>query len=283
MQNPTFTSLQPAYQLHFYLCFKAHSSRALFKEDRVRERIVEVVDDVCARQDYHVLETQVSSDHVRLLVSLKPDKSVSDVVMMLKGNLSRELGRQSPGDPAMGKTAWLARGYFARGSGKADIEVVRNYVATQVPHHGYRGEWTEALEYRNARFRSPAFQQNHCVTILNYHVVLVTQNRASVFDETIAPNLFNYIVAVGNRHGFAVERMSVLPDHLHLIVEAAPNQSIEKVVLALANNTAYWMGKHYWGVLKQTDAWEVWRPSYYAGTVGEFTTAQVKRFLAGGN
>jgi len=73
--------------------------------------------------------------------------------------------------------------------------------------------------------------------------------------------------------------MSLLPDHVHLILEAVPSKSIDEIALALVNNTAYWMGKHYWGVLKQTGAWDVWQPSYYAGTVGEYTTAQVKRFL----
>ena len=32
-----------------------------------------------------------------------------------------------------------------------------------------------------------------------------------MFDETISPNLFKYILAVGDKHGFAIERISVLP------------------------------------------------------------------------
>jgi hypothetical protein len=47
------------------------------------------------------------------------------------------------------------------------------------------------------------------------------------------------------------------------------------------NNTQQWMMKRYLGVLKETDGWNVWQPSFYAGTVGEHTTAQVKRFLGG--
>ncbi|HEV8133813.1 MAG TPA: hypothetical protein VGP85_04025 [Pyrinomonadaceae bacterium] len=39
------------------------------------------------------------------------------------------------------------------------------------------------------------------------------------------------------------------------------------------------MTKNYGGVLKETGAWNVWQPSYYAGTVGEFTSAQVAKFL----
>ena len=49
--------------------------------------------------------------------------------------------------------------------------------------------------------------------------------------------------------------------------------------MAITNNTQYWMTKNYGGVLKETGAWNVWQPSYYAGTVGEFTAAQVAKFL----
>ena len=274
MPTPTFTSLEAAYQLHFYLCFKTHSSRPLFTSSAVQQTLTEVTAEVCNRNDYHLLETQVSPDHLRLLISLKPQHTVSGVVRMLKGNLSRELIRRS-----FGTSIQLARSYFARSSGKVDIQTVRDYVGRQVSHHGYRGKWTEALAYENSAFSSPAFELKHCVSILNYHLVFATQNRTPIFDDTIAPNLFDCIIAVGRKHGFALETVSILPDHMHLLLEARPDISIGDVALTIANNSAHWMGKRYWGVLKETQAREVWQPSYYAGTVGDYTTAEVKRFL----
>jgi REP element-mobilizing transposase RayT len=74
--------------------------------------------------------------------------------------------------------------------------------------------------------------------------------------------------------------MTVLPDHIHLLIEALPSLTIADCSLAIANNTRQWMEKKYWGVVKQADAWDVWRPSFSAGTVGEYTTAQVWRFLS---
>ena len=86
-------------------------------------------------------------------------------------------------------------------------------------------------------------------------------------------------MTVGRKHGFVVDRVGLLPDHIHLVIEAIPGLSVEDAVLGLLNNTHQWLLKHYSGVLKQTGAWDVWQPSYYAGTVGEYSTAQVKRFL----
>ncbi|MGH9829476.1 MAG: IS200/IS605 family transposase, partial [Blastocatellia bacterium] len=141
MESPTFTNLESAYQLHFYLCLKSHRMRPLFAKQDVRDALLEVAEDVCRREDYHLLESHTSETHFRLLVSLKPAHTVSQAVRMLKGNISRTLGLR------FGNTDdWLGRGYFARTSGTVDLDTVRVYVDQQVAHHGYRGKWTESLE-----------------------------------------------------------------------------------------------------------------------------------------
>ena len=112
---------------------------------------------------------------------------------------------------------------------------------------------------------------------------MVTQERIPIFDQFIAPRLFDYVLAIGRKHRFAVDRVSILPDHLHLIIEGVPTINLETYARAILENTRYWMTKHYDGVLKETQAWDVWQPSYYAGTAGEYTTAQLKKFLASGD
>ena len=162
-----------------------------------------------------------------------------------------------------------------------NLEAARRYVEKQPDHHGYRGEWTKPLKYGNPNFRSPAFSLAHCRSMLDYHLVLATQFRTPLFDEMIAPRLFDYLLVVGRKHGFAVDRISLLPDHMHLLLQAIPSLSIYECALAIINNTRQWMEKKFWGVLKQTNAWDVWQPSFYAGTVGEYATGQVKQFLRG--
>jgi putative transposase len=274
--------LEPAYQLHHYLIFRTHYLREMFQGQQENDLIDRTIQAVCEREQFHMLDRQIAINHVRLLVSLTPDQTVSQAVQRFKGNISRQFSLVFPNRLEQDRmpTLW-ARGYFARSSGKVDEETIRSYIDSQIAHHGYRGSWTEALRLRNPAFRSPAFSLGHCFTILQYHLVLETDFHIPVFDDAIASKLFQYVIAIGEKHGFAVDRMSVLPNHVHLLVEAVPSLSAASLANAVISNTQYWMEKNFWGVLKQTRAWDVWKPSYYVGTTGEFTTAEVRSFLSG--
>lgn len=274
--NPHFRAADPAYQLRFYFCFKTKYLEPTLKSKAARELTKDVLSNVCDREYYHLLETQITEDHIRLLISLRPHHTVSKTVRMLKGNLQRAYDRD------LNSEVRLARGYFARSSGSVDLERVRHYVESQVAHHGYEGTWTTALEFQNPNFEESVFSSAHNISLLNYHLVFVTQDRLAIFDETIAPKLFEYLIAIGSKHEFALERVSLLPDHMHMIIEGVPTKSVEQYALAIMQNTLYWMTKYYWGVLKETGGWNVWCDSYYAGTVGEFTSAQVSSFLRQG-
>ena len=284
MTLPPYKTLDSAYQLHFYLAFKTHRLKPLLELPDARALVSSVLEEVCNRQQYHLLQTNVTADHLSLLLSLKPQQSVSNTVQILKGNLSHRFGLalRHELEHHRAKSLW-GKGYFARSAGKVNLEAARAYVESQVNHHGYTGEWTKPLLYQNPDFRSPVFDLAHARCMLDYHLVLVTKFRAPLFDEVIAPKLFDYILAVGRKRGFGVERMSLLPDHMHLLLQAIPSLSIQDCALSIVNNTQQWMGKWFWGVLKQTQTWDVWQPSFYAGTVGEYSTAQMKQFLRLGN
>src|SRR5947208_1173277 len=144
---------------------------------------------------------QFNHSHLRLLLSLTPEQTISRAVKMLKGNLSRQFGRAFPDRLKRHQSRTpLAEGYFARSSGKVNLDLARKYLDAQTSHHGYKGAWTKPLKYRNPVFKYPAFQLPHSVCMLDYHLVFVTKSRTAVFHETIAPQLFQYVMAVGRKH-----------------------------------------------------------------------------------
>ena len=100
---------------------RSHSASNLFVHEPVCQTLTEVSHDVCEREQYHLLDTSISPDHMRLLVSLNPEHAVSRVVKMVKGNLSRKFGRRFPRkDRGQGlatlpeaRAAWISRPFKA--------------------------------------------------------------------------------------------------------------------------------------------------------------------------
>src|ERR1051325_7877415 len=167
--NPHFTALEAAYQLRYYLCFKTKYLKPALAVTETQELANQVLSEVCERNSYHLLETNINQDHLRLLISLQPQHTVCKTVRMLKGNLQYQFGKRLTAETK------VAEGYFARSAGMVDIECVRRYVDDR----------TQAPKFRNPTFVSPAFSFAHHVSILDYHLVLATQKRIPIFDEGI--------------------------------------------------------------------------------------------------
>jgi putative transposase len=238
---------------------------------------VEHIAAICERSKFHILESRSYPTHVRLLLSLRPEHSVADAVKEIKGNSSRLLCRQYGGfEPGR---VW-SRGYFAKSTGKVEEDVIATYIANQADHHGYkRGAAALVSEYDEPGMPLSLWRHNHSAFNLTHHVVLETERHARVFDDVTGKVLIEYWLRVAAKKGFQISQIRVLPDHSHLRVRLLPTMSVIECILALINNSSAMMTKHFWGVLKGANAWGVWEPSFYAGTTGDVTTAEIKSYL----
>ena len=274
MQLAHFTTLNWAYQLHYYICFRTHRRRECVAENRSAETLVSALTEICQRHDYRMLESKVYPDHLRCLLSLRPEQAISAAIQTIKANSSRECNQR------LGLAAPLwARGYLARGVGRAPLSVVKQYLDQQSEHHGY-----------DKRVRPPIFRYRaeepvnlsvaHAAFELNHHLVFATRYRRGVFSSELGKTLGDYWLKVAEKHGFAIDRMTIVPDHAHLLVRIAPKISIADCVMALLNNGQYYIGKYQPQALIEAGVDQLWQASAYAGTRGEFTTALIKHWLS---
>jgi len=269
-----FTELQWAYQLHFYICFRTRWRREKFGEPKRGASLSRLLAEVCTNHGYHLLQHKVYPDHLRCLLSLKPDQAISVVINKLKSNISREFGAEFALEPPL----W-ATGYLARSVGRVRIQAVRHYLAHQGEHHGYSGRVNPPV-FRYRSDRSAALRAAHAVFDFNYHLVFATLYRNSVFGSTLGGELVDYWLKVAEKRGFSLDDASVLPDHVHLLVRLAPKMSIEECAHLLMNNSQHWIGTQHTTALLGAKIDRLWQPSAYAGTCGKVTTAMVKSFLA---
>jgi putative transposase len=265
-----YTHLEWAYQLHYHLCFRTHRRRVFGATDLLSDVLTRIYE----LHDYHGLEIKLRPTDVQLLLSLKPEHAISDVLKKIKGESSNFLCRQLEIAPPL----W-ARGYLARTSGKVRLAAAQSYLDNQTSHHGYDSRPLSPV----FRFQNPIPTQlsmAHAVFDLKYHLVLSTTFRECVFDSALGEALVNEWLKVAAMREFALDRASVLPDHTHLIVRATPKMSIAECTLLLMNNGQDFVGTHWPSRLIEAGINQLWQPSAYAGSCGDLPTALLKKFLS---
>jgi REP-associated tyrosine transposase len=232
---------------------------------------------ICTHCHYHVLEKSSHENHLRLVLSLRPEHSIAGTVKKIRGNLSRLLCAEY--EELEAGNLW-SRGYFAKSTGKIEEAVVAKYIASQADPHGYKGGSASLVCEYDERDRTPELWfHNHAAFNLSHHLVLDTQRHVCVFDDVTGNALIEYWLRVAKQKGFQIAQIRVLPNHCHLRVRLLPAMSVLECILALMNNSWAMMNRRFWGVLKQTDTWDVWESSFYAATIGDVTTAEVNAYL----
>jgi putative transposase len=268
-----FTTLTWAYQLHYYLCFRTHRRRSLFTVDRCSNALRDLVSEISTNHDYHLLKQKSYPTQLRCLLSLRPSQTISKAIQTLKGNSSRELARTFD----LAVPLW-AKGYLARSSGPVRTSAVRLYLERQAAHHGYASRILPPVY--NYRASQPALlTAAHASFNLTHHLVFSTELRKGVFTAAVGRALTDYWLKVAHRRNFALDQISVVPDHAHLIVRIVPSISIEEVALSLLNNGQYFISRRYPELLIENGMNQLWNASAYAGTCGEVTTALIKKWL----
>jgi putative transposase len=224
-----------------------------------------------------VLETGFDPYVFRALLSLKPWQSPTEISRLVKGNLATEVRKR------LGKSGLWSRGWFFRSAGHVTNETIREYISRQYAHHNAAPVDNPDL-VALARFHAPSNpaelrRGTHVVFEYNTHIVFVTNKRSEVFDLHLAEALLHYWQQVCEQKRWKVWDMEIVWNHAHLFLGALPNDAPSTVALSLMNNSEYFLQKYYGAALREFVTSTVWRPSYYAGTAGSATTAQIKAFL----
>jgi putative transposase len=275
MHAEPFKEISWAFQLHYHLCFRTHRRRPVFDERSKIMTLSGTLTDLCKTNDLHLLESKPESKHVELVLSLRPNQRISDVLKKTKGRSSAALCRDFGIPPPL----W-ARGYLARSVGHVRVQAVRRYLDAQAEHHGYSKRALPPV----FRFKAPepcVLATAHATFDLTHHLVLATRFRRGMIGSNMGERLVTYWTNVAAKRGFALDQITVLPDHVHLLVRITPKTTIEEIALSLMNNGQFFVSKHFPHALMEAKVDQLWQASAYVGTCGELTTALLKTFLRG--
>ena len=101
----------------------------------IRERVRDIIRQVCAENGVDIISGVLSSDHVHMFVSIPPSLSVSDFMRKVKGRSSHKIQLEFP---ALRKRYWgrhfWGRGYFSTTSGAITDDVILQYLEAHTPN-----------------------------------------------------------------------------------------------------------------------------------------------------
>lgn len=121
---------------------------------------------------------------------------------------------------------------------------------------------------------------SHCVYHCNYHIVITTKYRKSIFNQGVF-SYFDIKLAEITEHYPQIKfnKVNHDKDHIHLLVSIPPTTSVGKVVGIIKQNTAKGLKKKfsfikemYWG----TES--VWSGGYFVSTVG-INETMIKQYI----
>ena len=118
----------------------------IFKREEVRERAKQLIREISEDYGFEILEMAIMEEHIHILISFPPSRSIGEVVRVIKSRSARGLFREFPG---LKKRLWSgemwADGYFARTVGdRMTREVIEKYIA----HHRDFEQGPAQLEFK---------------------------------------------------------------------------------------------------------------------------------------
>ena len=122
--------------------------------------------------------------------------------------------------------------------------------------------------------------REHAIFSLGYHIIWCPKYRHPVLDEAVAIELKHIIAQTCVVYGWKLQSIEVMPDHVHIFVQASPTTAPGEIAKTLKSISAVHIfnvfpnlkGRKFWG----SGLWS--RGTYYA-TVGHISEEVVRKYI----
>ena len=119
------------HRLQYHLVWIPKYRKRILRGE-IAERLKSLLYECCQINSWWIDSISIQTDHVHVLIQVKPENSVAEIVQIMKGGSSRVLRKEFPEikEFLWGDSFWND-GYFAETVGKVDESIVRRYIKEQ--------------------------------------------------------------------------------------------------------------------------------------------------------
>jgi REP element-mobilizing transposase RayT len=139
-------------QLYIQIVFAVKGRQNLISNNK-KDEIYKYIAGIIANQKQKLIAINGMPDHIHILVGIKPDISLSDLVRDIKANSSKFINEQKW---INGKFEWQT-GFGAFSYGHSQLNNVIKYIENQEEHHKtktFREEYIAFLNLFNVDFKN---------------------------------------------------------------------------------------------------------------------------------
>lgn len=113
---------------------------------------------------------------------------------------------------------------------------------------------------------------------LKYHFVWCPKYRRKVLVPPYDARLREIIAEVAAEAEMTIHAVEVMPDHVHLFVEADPTLAVAEIVNRFKGRSSRLMRQEFPALRSRLPT--LWSRSYYAGSVGHVSAKTVEAYIA---
>jgi putative transposase len=126
-------SSHAVYDTNYHLVWCPKRRKNIFIDKETGERAEQIIREICEEYGFEITEMEVAEDHIHILISFPPRRSIGEVVRIIKSISARQLFREFP---KLKKRLWTGElwedGYFARTVGD---RLTRQIIDKYIKHH----------------------------------------------------------------------------------------------------------------------------------------------------
>lgn len=121
-------SRNKVYLMNYHLVWCPRRRKKVLQGD-IKNRLEEIIKEVCKEQKVKILAMEVMPDHLHLFVSSHPDLYIHELIRRIKGRSARCLRKEYP--ELLKLPSMWTHSYFISTAGNVSSDTIRRYIAEQ--------------------------------------------------------------------------------------------------------------------------------------------------------
>ena len=136
------------------------------------------------------------------------------------------------------------------------------------------------MDQSSSPSNSSYWSGGHTKHRLLFHLVFTPKYRARVLEEEIARRLRELLLQACEVNSWQIHELGIQPDHLHLLLQISPRESISDVVQRLKGGTSRVLRLEYPELEEFLWGKSFWGEGYFVESVGEREESVIRRYIA---